>query len=188
VTHAIAPDANILLVEADDDSYSNLFSIAPNYARRQPGVSVVSMSFGDDETNYSGSDSIYTTPAGHAGVTFLAATGDSGAYSDTAARKSRRNPASSLNVVAVGGTTLALTSGNTYSSETAWGYPDPLIPGEFDGSVADQRHRTAAGLSEGRRHAKHKVAHDADVALDADPIPASTSTIRSMAARAIRGR
>jgi hypothetical protein len=52
-----------------------------NYARNVPGVVAVSMSvagpewFGEQST----CDSYITTPSGHAGVTFLASPGDSGA-------------------------------------------------------------------------------------------------------------
>ena len=61
-----------------------------------PDVSVVSMSWGGGE--FSGEnayDSDFVTPSGHQGVTFLAATGDSGTPSGY--------PAFSPNVVAVGG-------------------------------------------------------------------------------------
>ena len=46
--HAIAPGANILLVEATNSSNANFFA-AINYARQQPGVSVISMSWGSDD-------------------------------------------------------------------------------------------------------------------------------------------
>src|SRR5581483_7133596 len=74
--HAIAPRANILLVEATDNSDTNLYA-AVRYAASQPGVVVVSMSFGSSE--YSGEtsfDSVFRTPSSHAGVTFVASSGD----------------------------------------------------------------------------------------------------------------
>src|SRR5207245_349269 len=86
-------------------------------AARQPGVSVVSMSWGfvegqdvlaSDEAMY---DSYFTTP----GVTFVASTGDYGAAVP-------QYPSFSPNVVAVGGTTLNLNADNSYQSETGWGY------------------------------------------------------------------
>ena len=76
--HVIAPDASIVLVEADDNSTDNLMT-AVNTARNLPGVSAVSMSWGGGE--FSGEtayDADFTTPAGHTGVTFLAASGDNG--------------------------------------------------------------------------------------------------------------
>jgi hypothetical protein len=100
-SHALAPGANILLVEANSTSDSDLFLHAVNYARSVPGVAVVSMSFGGGETSSeTADDSIFTTPSGHTGVTFLASTGDNGAPAGY--------PAYSPNVVAVGGTTLSV--------------------------------------------------------------------------------
>ena len=115
--HAIAPGANILLVEASSASNASLIQAAANWARKQPGVVAVSMSFGalesspglgSGETSY---DTNFTTWPGHTGVTFLASTGDSG--------QPGSYPAYSPNVVAVGGTTLNLSGGN-YSSEVGW--------------------------------------------------------------------
>jgi hypothetical protein len=110
--HAIAPGANILLVEAANSSLENLMA-AVNYARQVPGVNVVSMSWGGDE--FSGEnafDSVFTTPSGHGGVTFVVASGDSGAPVSY--------PASSPNVLSVGGTTLTLTGQGNYVSESGW--------------------------------------------------------------------
>ena len=109
--HAIAPGANILLVEANSDYDSDLYA-AVDTARRASGVVAVSMSWGDYETPDEGSlDSHFTTPAGHAGVTFVASSGDSGAPASY--------PSASVNVVSVGGTTLHLNQGN-YGSESGW--------------------------------------------------------------------
>lgn len=100
--HAIAPKAKILLVEANDASLSNLMK-AVDYARNVPDVSVVSMSWGGSEfwgeTTY---DQYFTTPAGHQGITFVAASGDNGSWWGPSW------PASSPNVLAVGGTSLNL--------------------------------------------------------------------------------
>lgn len=109
--HAIAPGANILLVEAKSNSMADLMT-AVNYARNYPGVVAVSMSWGGAE--YSGQtsyDSYFTTPAGHTGVSFFVASGDSGAPAGY--------PDASPNVVSVGGTGLYLSGGN-YSSESGW--------------------------------------------------------------------
>ena len=111
--HAMAPGANILLVEALSPG-PDLYSMV-DYARGQPGVSVVSISWGNpefaDETTY---DRFFTTPAQHTGVTFVAATGDHGGQAG-------QYPAFSPGVLAVGGTTLspADTQGD-YGGESAW--------------------------------------------------------------------
>jgi hypothetical protein len=111
--HAIAPQANIILFEANSTSDADLISTAVNTARNYPGVSAVTMSFGRSEEGSAdiALNSVFTTPVGHAGVTFLASTGDDGSPG--------LFPAYSPNVVAVGGTTLTL-SGNNYVSETGW--------------------------------------------------------------------
>ena len=107
--HAIAPDAKILLVEAKNNSGSNLLS-AVDYARNRPDVVAISMSWGSnefpDEAYY---DSRFTSSYG---AVFFASSGDNGAEVNW--------PASSANVVAVGGTTLNLTSDGTVISETGW--------------------------------------------------------------------
>ncbi len=110
--HAIAPAANIVLVEANTGNDSDLFA-AVNAARNYAGVSVVSMSWtGSESSDDPSLDSNFTTPSDHIGVTFLAATGDGG--------EGVVYPAASPNVIAVGGTTLSTGSGGAWSSETGW--------------------------------------------------------------------
>jgi hypothetical protein len=111
--HAIAPKANILLVEANTNSNVDL-NTAVKFAANYPGVVAVSMSWGGGESSgEAGSDSVYTTPSGHPGVTFLASSGDSGAPPIY--------PSISPNVVSVGGTTLSVDSAGNYISESGWG-------------------------------------------------------------------
>lgn len=112
--HAMAPGANILLVEARSSSLTDLLS-AVDYARNASGVSAISLSWGTDEfasqTIY---DKYFATPTGHSGVTFVAASGDDGS------RWGPEWPATSKNVVSVGGTTLSLDSSGNYLAETGW--------------------------------------------------------------------
>jgi hypothetical protein len=125
--HAIAPGANILLVEAASSSLNDLLG-AVNYARQQTGVVAVSMSWaGSEFPNEAAFDKYFTTPSGHlggssglagstnlaGGITFIASSGDNGAGAMW--------PAVSPNVVSVGGTTLkVLDTSGTYGSEKAW--------------------------------------------------------------------
>lgn len=103
--HAIAPQAKILLVEAKSAAGRNLLA-AVDYARGRKPVSV-SMSWGSHEFTKSDElDSHFT------GSTFFAAAGDSGSEVEW--------PAVSPNVVAVGGTTLTLSTSGSIRSETAW--------------------------------------------------------------------
>jgi subtilase family serine protease len=113
--HAMAPDAKLLLVEANSSNLGDLLT-GVNEARDASGVSVVSMSWGASEfSTETAYDSYFTTPSGHQGVTFVASSGDEG--SDYGPEW----PASSDNVLAVGGTTLDISSSSgTYGSETAW--------------------------------------------------------------------
>lgn len=119
--HAIAPAANILLVECND------LLAGVDYARHQPGVVAVSCSFGmglggignflgiPSEAEFIGEtlqDSIFTTPAGHTGITFSVSAGDTGGPAAW--------PSISPNVLSVGGTSLTLNKNGTYSSETTW--------------------------------------------------------------------
>lgn len=113
-THAMAPGAGIIVIEARSDNLPDLLA-AVNLAKKIPLVSVVSMSWGGSE--FSGQlalDSTFTTPAGHKGITFVAASGDEGAAGGA------EWPASSPNVVGVGGTTLQVGGGGSYLGESVW--------------------------------------------------------------------
>lgn len=107
--HAMAPGASIVVVVAPNPSLSSLLN-AVNYATGTLKANVVSMSWGAAE--FSGStayDSYFNKP----GISFVAASGDSGAGVSW--------PAVSTNVVAVGGTSLLYdTVAGTVTSETAW--------------------------------------------------------------------
>jgi subtilase family serine protease len=110
--HAIAPGAKIDLIECYSSGGTNMYT-GVTTAAGLAGVSVVSMSWGSSE--YGGEnffDDDFTTPSGHQGVTFVAATGDNGSPG--------YYPAYSPNVVAAGGTTLNLAANGSYISETAW--------------------------------------------------------------------
>jgi subtilase family serine protease len=107
--HAIAPKANILLVEAASSSITNLLA-AVDYARNRSDVVAISMSWGANE--FSGETSYDSHFTSSYKATFFAASGDSGAGVIW--------PSSSPNVVAVGGTTLNLNTNGSVASETGW--------------------------------------------------------------------
>jgi hypothetical protein len=119
--HAVAPGANILLVQAVSMSNADLMN-AVNYARNQPGVSVVSMSWDSPESTADLQyNSIFTTPAGHTGVTFVAAADDNGYFNTHQGTQVGADwPASVPTVLSVGGTTLSTNANGTYLGETAW--------------------------------------------------------------------
>ena len=143
--HAVAPQANIVLFEANSNSMSDMMTTVQT-ASDYPGVTVVSMSWGASEfpgeTSY---DSYFTTPGN---VTFVASSGDSGSPAEY--------PACSPNVVGVGGTTLNLNPDNTYKSETAWSGSGGG-PSAFE---SEPSYQSVEGSS--NREAP-------DVAFDADP-------------------
>ncbi len=128
--HAIAPGAAIDVVEAapgenSSQAFSDLLS-AIETASAIKGVSVVSMSLGESEfTGESSIDSIFSV----AGVTFVASSGDQGVV---------EWPSVSPNVLAVGGTTLQLSSTLGYGSELGWaGTGGGVSTGETEPSYQD---------------------------------------------------
>ena len=114
MAHAIAPGATILVVEAQSQSRRSMLR-AVNTARNTPGVVAISMSWGFNEfANEASYNSYFTTPAGHRGITFVAASGDSGPQGGA------EWPSVSPNVLAVGGTTFYVDPSGNYQFETAW--------------------------------------------------------------------
>ena len=105
--HAIAPQAKILLVEARTASLTDLLS-AVNYARNQPDVVAISMSWGGSE--FSGQTTYNSYFTSNYGAVFFASSGDSGGVISW--------PSSSANVISVGGTTLTNEAGGY--TESAW--------------------------------------------------------------------
>ena len=100
--HATAPLARMVLIEAADASLNSLLGAVKLGNSMGPGI--VSMSFGAAEGNWTASvDAVFTGT----GMTYLAATGDSGAAVSW--------PSVSSNVVAVGGTTLTYSGTGTRS-------------------------------------------------------------------------
>ncbi|HEV3115484.1 MAG TPA: S53 family peptidase [Gemmataceae bacterium] len=146
--HAIAPGAGILLVEANDSSYTNLLT-AVSFAAKQTGVVAVSMSWGGGEfSGETGYDSTFQTPSGHGGVTFVASSGDSGAPASY--------PAASPNVLAVGGTTLNMDASGNIISETGWSGSGGGI------SSVEAQPSYQKGVVNSTRRANPDVAYDAD--------------------------
>jgi hypothetical protein len=105
--HALAPNADILLVEATSDSDTDLFA-AVRYAATK--AQYVTMAWGG--TEFAG-ESAFNAAFANSSVSYFAAVGD------TASELSY--PATSPDVVAVGGTTLTVRRATgAWKSETAW--------------------------------------------------------------------
>jgi subtilase family serine protease len=105
--HAIAPDANLLVVEAASESIDDLMSAVDTAV--SSGAQVVSMSWGGSEDRM---QTYYDSHFNSSSTVFVAAAGDDAAGAEW--------PASSPNVIAVGGTTLNLDSSGNRISESAW--------------------------------------------------------------------
>jgi kumamolisin len=108
--HAMAPNAQIVLMEASSNQNSALFaavSAANAYIASHGGKGEVSMSWGGAETSgESGADHYFTQP----GVVYFAAAGDSPGVI---------YPGSSVNVISAGGTQINRLAGS-YTNQTAW--------------------------------------------------------------------
>jgi hypothetical protein len=117
--HALAPAANILVIEASSNSTTNLYQAADTARKAGTGnlsalpyTTVVSMSWGIADFAGDTNGGLFTTPPGKTGVMFVAASGDTGTAG--------QYPATDPGVLAVGGTTVTINSQGNYSSEVAW--------------------------------------------------------------------
>ena len=145
--HATAPLARIVLIEAPDASITSLLGAIRLANAIGPGA--VSMSFGGGEGSWT--NSVDTTFAA-ANMTYLAATGDSGAAVAW--------PSVSPRVLAVGGTTLTYT-GSGSRSEVGWASTGGGISAYT--ATPSYQANTVPGVG--------TLAHRAvaDVAMNADP-------------------
>ncbi|MFO0960572.1 MAG: S53 family peptidase [Isosphaeraceae bacterium] len=118
--HAMAPKANILLVEATTNSNANLYAGVRTAAAAAGVVAVTnSWSGGESSTEASNDATTFSTPSGHTPVSFFFSAGDSGAI---APYGGPQYPSVSPNVVSVGGTALyTKTAAGKYWYESAWG-------------------------------------------------------------------
>jgi kumamolisin len=109
--HAMAPNAQIVLMEASSASNSALYAAvtaANSYIAAHGGKGEVSMSWGGSETSSeTGSDHYFT----QSGVVYFASSGDSPGVI---------YPSSSVNVVSAGGTQVNRNSSGAYTSQSAW--------------------------------------------------------------------
>ena len=142
---AIAPGANILLVEASSASLSNLLT-GVDYAAQH--ANVVSMSFGGGDTGSSSYDFHFNVP----GKSFVASSGDSG--------NGTSYPATSPFVLAIGGTTLPLNADGSHAGpETVWSGSG----GGISTSESEPAYQTTFPISStGGKRGSPDVAYNAD--------------------------
>jgi subtilase family serine protease len=159
--HAIAPGANILLIEGFGTNDS-----AVDWARGQPGVSVISMSWGGLERGPSSADSYFASLPGH-NVTFVASSGDDGCLLPVPGTNPPQLqlgvswPASLPSVLSVGGTTLTTGPNGNYLSETAWSGSNGASGGGYS------RYYSEPSYQSGVQHTGARGVPD--VAYDGDP-------------------
>lgn len=107
--HAMAPNAKIVLVEADSSSNTDLFK-AVDVASALPGVKEVSMSWSSGESMGETAFDIHFPRSN--GIVYFAASGDVGGIP--------QYPSVCPNVVAAGGTSVNTNFLGNFSSETGW--------------------------------------------------------------------
>jgi hypothetical protein len=115
MAHAICQNCHVLLVEAANPSFAALGAAVE--AAVKAGATVISNSYGGAEE---AEDSSYNGPYDHPGVVITASAGDCGYFNEDGCNEAEAAnfPASSPDVVAVGGTTLTEAEGAW--SSTVW--------------------------------------------------------------------
>src|SRR5580658_7191221 len=154
-SHAIAPQAKIIVVEAAGQGTAELLKAVDVAVAN--GATVVSMSFGIDEfSTETTEDSHFKTT----GVVFVASSGDSG--------HGVFYPAASPYVVGVGGTTLELSTSGVWQSETAWSCTSTLDCELLGGSSGGQSvYESEPSFQDGVQSSGKRGVPD--VAYDANP-------------------
>lgn len=104
---AICPNCSIVLVQADSNSFADL-AAAEDRAASIPGVVAISNSYGGGESG----SSTYAVHYNHPGIAITVSSGDAGYGVEF--------PASSPDVVAVGGTSLKSANNARGYTETVW--------------------------------------------------------------------
>ncbi len=130
MTSGMAPQAKIRIYASGDLSFVNLDkAYAQMITDLNNGVTnmkQMSMSYGGCEQNESNSqistDAQYFATLTGLGVTNFASSGDQGSYNRCTGNSTNKvsNPASDVNVAAIGGTNVVLSNSGVVTSETAW--------------------------------------------------------------------
>ncbi len=186
--HMMAPQANINLVIASNDSNGLFYAIKDVVANHLGNV--VSMSWGTPEDlyalsgfyqqgflNYPYADYYFSLGASE-GITFFASTGDLGAFDGTTSANGAASfPATSPSVTAVGGTTLFVTpesgtfsaSNSTaeYQSEVAWSISPQYVGAQVSSGGGYSTFFAKPSYQQGA--VKGSVRAVPDVAADANP-------------------
>ncbi len=164
VAHATCQNCHIVLVEASSPTDGNLD--AAEQAAVTLGASEISNSWGGPELGAATIASSFE----HPGVVITASAGDDGYLSWDARESAQRGyaefPASSPDVIAVGGTRLSLGAGSEWAGETVW---DGDGAGGGGCSIEFEAQPWQQGVSDWSTVGCAKKRAVADVAADADP-------------------
>lgn len=175
--HAICQNCRIVLVEAENPAYYNL-AVAENTAANAVGAQEISNSWGGAETDLTNAE---IAAFDHPGVAITASAGDDGylnwdlGESEPLDLDEPNFPAASPDVVAVGGTKLTLSSGDTWSAESVWNEDPSPETGRDEGATgggcslrfkAQEWQQSVPDWSTVGCEHRRAVA---DVAADADP-------------------
>ena len=151
-SHAMAPGAKIVLVEAADPSFTNLLAAEDQATTYVDGngqkVAEVSNSWGGSE--FSGEntyDSHFTSTA----VTYFVSAGDSGAPAEY--------PSASPNVISAGGTSVATNGSGAFTGETGWS----------SGGGGPSLYETTPSYQSGVASTVGAARGTPDISFDADP-------------------
>ena len=152
----MAPNAKIILVEAANNSFANLFravEVATSQVTSSGGKGEVSMSWGGAEFS---TESSFDGHFQNNNVVYFAASGDAGGVNGY--------PSVSPYVVSAGGTTINRNKSGVFTSETGWSGPNGSGsgggPSKYETKLSYQNN--VAGTSSTRRSAP-------DLSFDADP-------------------
>jgi Subtilase family len=127
VAHAVCQNCKIVLVEANSSSFLDLDAAEEIAAKPKSaggiGATEISDSWGGPEQGVTAAED-NASAFNHPGIVITVASGDNG-YLDWSAKEGSVKgyadyPASSPHVVAVGGTRLSLSTGNSWAGETVW--------------------------------------------------------------------
>jgi subtilase family serine protease len=130
--HAVAPQADIVLIETTDNTDTNLDE-GVLYATENLLGNVISNSYGGPEVppyndpTDSAAENTINELAAALGISADFATGDDGDFSDAIGFTSVSMPASSPYATAVGGTSLFLNKNKTMNFQTGWGLNETRI-------------------------------------------------------------
>jgi len=134
-SHAVAPGANIALVEAPSSSFNDL-DAAILFAVDNGLGNIISNSYGTEEANLGGApftelDDLLLF-AGSLGISVNYSSGDNGDFALVEGFTDVSYPASSIYATAVGGTSLAVKADHTMLWQTGWGNNETRIGNATD--------------------------------------------------------